>query len=161
MIEIEEKFLKPAIEIAQEIIGDAGKIFKVKDGDLKDLEFCLTMMTDADKHAWQLRMATINLEIARKEREIDDAKNWERVEKARHAAEIPYIYGDEHRWWCLVTDLVACFFNGRFAKHNDKEVDFYCDMIPLLRNECTTEQSAMAGRIAKIRICNKFGVYNE
>lgn len=156
MIEIEEKFLKPAIEIAQEIIGDAGKIFKVKDGDLKDLEFCLTMMTDADKHVWQLRMATINLEIARKEREIDDAMNWERVEKARQAAEIPYIYGDEHRWWSLVTDLVACFFDGRFAKHNDEEVDFYCDMIPLLRNECTTEQSAMAGRIAKIRICNRF-----
>lgn len=73
MIEIEEKFLKPAIEIAQEIIGDAGKIFKVKDGDLKDLEFCLAMMTDADKHAWQVRMATINLEVARKEREIEDA----------------------------------------------------------------------------------------
>lgn len=156
MIEIEEKFLKPAIEIAQEIIGDAGKIFKVKDGDLKDLEFCLTMMTDADKHAWQLRMATINLEIARKEREIDDAMNWERVEKARQAAETPYIYGDDHRWWSLVTDLVACFFDGRFAKHNDEEVDFYCDMIPLLREDCTTEQSAMAGRIAKIRICNRF-----
>lgn len=156
MIEIEEKFLKPAIEIAQEIIGDAGKIFKVKDGDLKDLEFCLTMMTDADKHAWQLRMATINLEIARKEREVEDAMNWERVEKARCAAETPYIYGDDHRWWSLVTDLVACFFDGRLAKHNDEEVDFYCDMIPLLRNDCTTEQSAMAGRIAKIRICNRF-----
>lgn len=156
MIEIEEKFLKPAIEIAQEIIGDAGKIFKVKDGDLKDLEFCLTMMTDADKHAWQLRMATINLEIARKEREVEDAMNWERVEKARLAAETPYIYGDEHRWWCLVTDLVACFFDGRLAKHNDEEVDFYCDMIPLLREDCTTDQSAMAGRIAKIRICNRF-----
>lgn len=156
MIEIEEKFLKPAIEIAQEIIGDAGKIFKVKDGDLKDLEFCLAMMTDADKHAWQLRMATINLEIARKEREVEDAMNWERVEKARLAAETPYIYGDEHRWWCLVTDLVACFFDGRLAKHNDEEVDFYCDMIPLLREDCTTDQSAMAGRIAKIRICNRF-----
>lgn len=156
MIEIEEKFLKPAIEIAQEIIGDAGKIFKVKDGDLKDLEFCLAMMTDNDKHAWQVRMATINLEIARKEREIEDAINWERVEKARRAAEIPYIYGDEHRWWSLVTDLVACFFDGRLAKNNDEEVDFYCDMIPLLRNDCTTEQSAMAGRIAKIRICNRF-----
>lgn len=156
MIEIEEKFLKPAIEIAQEIIGDAGKIFKVKDGDLKDLEFCLAMMTDNDKHAWQVRMATINLEIARKEREVEDAMNWERVEKARCAAETPYIYGDEHRWWSLVTDLVACFFDGRLAKHNDEEVDFYCDMIPLLRNDCTTEQSAMAGRIAKIRICNRF-----
>lgn len=156
MIEIEEKFLKPAIEIAQEIIGDAGKIFKVKDGDLKDLEFCLTMMTDADKHAWQLRMATINLEIARKEREVEDAMNWDRVEQARQAAEMPYIYGDDHRWWSLVTDLVACFFDGRFAKHNDEEVDFYCDMIPLLREDCTTEQSAMAGRIAKIRICNRF-----
>ena len=156
MIEIEEKFLKPAIEIAQEIIGDAGKIFKGKDGDLKDLEFCLAMMTDNDKHAWQVRMATINLEVARKEREIDDAKNWERVEKARQAAETPYIYGDEHRWWSLVTDLVACFFDGRLAKHNDEAVDFYCDMIPLLREDCTTEQSAMAGRIAKIRICNRF-----
>lgn len=156
MIEIEEKFLKPAIEIAQEIIGDAGKIFKVKDGDLKDLEFCLAMMTDNDKHAWQVRMATINLEIARKEREVEDAMNWERVEKARCAAETPYIYGDDHRWWSLVTDLVACFFDGRLAKHNDEEVDFYCDMIPLLRNDCTTEQSAMAGRIAKIRICNRF-----
>lgn len=155
MIEIEEKFLKPAIEIAQEIIGDASKSFKVKDGDLKDLEFCLAMMTDADKHAWQVRMATINIEIARKEREIEDAINWERVEKARQATDIPYIYGDDHRWWCLVTDLVACFFDGRLAKHNDEEVDFYCDMIPLLRNDCTTEQSAMAGRIAKIRICNR------
>lgn len=156
MIEIEEKFLKPAIEIAQEIIGDAGKIFKVKDGDLKDLEFCLTMMTDADKHAWQLRMATINLEIARKEHDAEDAMNWDRVEKVRLAAETPYIYGDEHRWWSLVTDLVACFFDGRLAKHNDEEVNFYCDMIPLLREDCTTEQSAMAGRIAKIRICNRF-----
>ena len=156
MIEIEEKFLKPAIEIAQEIIGDAGKIFKVKDGDLKDLEFCLAMMTDADKHAWQLRMATINLEVARKEREIEDAMNWERVEKARQSADMPYIYSDDHRWWCLVTDLVACFFDGRLVKHNDEAVDFYCDMIPLLRNDCTTEQSAMAGRIAKIRICNRF-----
>jgi hypothetical protein len=156
MIEIEEKFLKPAIEIAQEIIGDAGKIFRVKDGDLKDLEFCLAMMTDNDKHAWQVRMATINLEIARKEREVEDAINWDRVEKARCAASTPYIYGDEHRWWSLVTDLVACFFDGRFAKHNDEEVDFYCDMIPLLREDCTTEQAAMAGRIAKIRICNRF-----
>lgn len=67
--------MKPAIEIAQEIIGDAGKIFKVKDGDLKDLEFCLAMMTDSDKHAWQVRMATINLEVARKEREVEDAMN--------------------------------------------------------------------------------------
>lgn len=154
MIEIEEKFLKPAIEIAQEIIGDASKNFKVKDGDLKDLEFCLTMMTDTDKHAWQLRMATINLEVAQKEREIEDAINWERVEKARRAASMPYIYGDDHRWWCLVTDLVACFFDGRFAKHYDKEVDFFCDMIPLLRNDCTTEQAAMAGRIAKMRLCS-------
>lgn len=154
MIEIEEKFLKPAIEIAQEIIGDASKNFKVKDGDLRDLEFCLTMMTDADKHAWQLRMATIKLEIAR--------KDWDRVEQARRAAEIPYIYGDEHRWWSLVTDLVACFFDGRLVKHNDEAVDFYCDMIPLLREDRTTEQSAMAGRIAKIRICNRFEeVYNK
>lgn len=157
MIEIEEKFLKPAIEIAQEIIGDASKNFKVKDGDLKDLEFCLTMMTDADKHAWQLRMATINLEIARKEREIEDAMNWERVEKARQAADMPYIYCDEHRWWCLVTDLVECFFDGRLAKHNEEEVDFYCDMIPLLRNDCTAEQTAMAGRVAKIRVCRNSG----
>jgi hypothetical protein len=153
MIEIEKKFLKPAIKIAQEIIGDAGKIFKVKDGDLEDLEFCLTMMTDADKHAWQLRMATINLEVTRKEREAEDAMNWERVEKARQAAETPYIYGVEHRWWSLVTDLVACFFDRRLAKHNDEEVAFYCDMIPLLREDCTTDQSAMASRIAKIRIC--------
>ena len=125
MIEIEEKFLKPAIEIAQEIIGDAGKIFKVKDGDLKDLEFCLAMMTDNDKHAWQVRMATINLEVARKEREIEDAINWERVEK---------------------------------AKHNDEEMDFYCDMIPLLREDCTVEQKAMAGRVAKIRVCRNSGL---
>lgn len=158
MIEIEEKFLKPAIEIAQEIIGDAGKIFTVKDGDLKDLEFCLTMMTDADKHAWQLRMATINLEVARKEREVEDAMNWERVEKARQSAGTPYIYGDEHRWWSLVTDLVECFFDGRFAKHNDEEVDFYCDMIPLLREDCTVDQKAMAGRVAKIRVCRNSGL---
>lgn len=158
MIEIEEKFLKPAIEIAQEIIGDAGKIFKVKDGDLKDLEFCLAMMTDTDKHAWQLRMATINLEVARKEREVEDAMNWERVEKARQSAGTPYIYGDEHRWWSLVTDLVECFFDGRFAKHNDKEVDFYCDMIPLLRDDCTVDQKAMAGHIAKIRVCRNSGL---
>lgn len=128
----------------------------MKDGDLKDLEFCLAMMTDSDKHAWQVRMATINLEVARKEREVEDAMNWERVEKARCAASTPYIYGEEHSWWSLVTDLVACFFDGRLVKHNDEEVDFYCDMIPLLREDCTTEQSAMAGRIAKIRICNRF-----
>lgn len=153
MIEIEEKFLKPAIEIAQEIIGDASKIFKVKNGDLKDLEFCLAMMTDADKHDWQVRMATVSLEIARKERETEDATDWERVENARFAADAPYIYGDEHRWWCLVTDLVACF-DGRFANQKD-ETDFYCEMISLLRNECTTEQAATAGHIAKKRICNK------
>ena len=158
MIEIEEKFLKPAIEIAQEIIGDAGKIFKVKDGDLKDLEFCLAMMTDNDKHAWQVRMATINLEVARKEREIEDAINWERVEKARQAAEMPYIYSAEHCWWSLVTDLVACLFDGRLAKHNDEEMDFYCDMIPLLREDCTVEQKAMAGRVAKIRVCRNSGL---
>lgn len=153
MIEIEEKFLKPVIEIAQEIIGDASKIFKVKNGDLKDLEFCLAMMTDADKHDWQVRMATVSLEIAQKEREAEDAMDWERVENARLAADAPYIYGDEHRWWCLVTDLVACF-DGRFANHSD-ETDFYCDMTQLLRNECTSEQKAMAGHIAKQRICNK------
>lgn len=155
MIEIEEKFLKPAIEIAQEIIGDASKNFKVKDGDLKDLEFCLTMMTDADKHAWQVRMATINLEIARKERETEDAMNWDRVEQARRAADIPYIYTGDHRWWCLVTDLVECFFTGRLAKHNDEEMDFYCDMIPLLRDECTPDQKSLASQIAKMRICRE------
>lgn len=120
MIEIEKEFLQPAIKIAQEIIGDAGKIFKVKDGDLKDLEFCLAMMTDSDKRAWQVRMATINLEVARKEREVEDAINRVRVEKARCAASTPYIYGEEHSWWSLVTDLVACFFDGRLVKHNDE-----------------------------------------
>ena len=156
MIEIEQKYLKPAIEIAQEIIGDASKCFTVKDAELKDLEFCLAMMTDADKHDWQVRMATINLEVARKEREIEDAINWERVEKARREADIPYIYTTDHQWWCLVTDLVECLFSGRLAKHDDKEVDFYCDMITLLREDCTTEQKAKAGMIAKIRVCKSF-----
>lgn len=153
MIEINEKILKSAIEIAQEIIGDASKSFTVKDGNLKDLEFCLAMMTDTDKHDWQVRMATVNLEIAQKEREAEDAKNWERVEQARLAIDTPYIFSSEHSWWCLVTDLVACF-DVSFANHND-ETGFYSDMISLLRNDCTSDQAAMAGHIAKKRMCNK------
>lgn len=77
---------------------------------------------------------------------------------ARLSACTPYIYGDEHRWWSLVTDLVECFFDGRFAKHNDEAVDFYCDMIPLLREDCTVDQKAMAGWVAKIRVCRNSGL---
>ena len=137
MITIEQKYLIPAINYAKDILGDACKCVEVKDETVDDLKFYLAMMTDNDKHDWQIKMSAAMQKIDAENRLIEELRDWDRVEAILkdNKYTVPFIQSKEHMRWVVWTDLKKC---GELIKNPNLSIEektFYADMINELRCE--------------------------
>lgn len=137
MITIEQKYLIPAINYAKDILGDACKCVEVKDETVDDLEFYLAMMTDNDKHDWQIKMSTVVQDVEKENRRIEERRDWDRVEAIleNNKYTVPFIQSEEHMRWVVWTDLKKCGELVKNANGSIEETQFYIDMVKTLRDE--------------------------